>query len=146
MSFDNLPADWQSRPLTDPRLVRDVLDLFIDLRMRQGGTLFALFSGPDHVALTPMAIDEVPGDTDPFEKIAFVHQLVEMGDHFGATGLALAICRPGPGRATVEDEQWADALAAACEDSGRTNLGCHLATPQRVSRISPVPVDVDHQD
>lgn len=138
MSFENLPEDWPERPLTDPDLLVDVFDLFIRSADRHQRVLHALLTGAGHTLLTPIAIDDMPRVVDMFEKMRTVRGLVDVGRHFGLTGLALAICRPGSNRPTPDELEWVDVLSGICEDNGVTDLGCHLATQSRVSRLSPV--------
>jgi len=42
MTFQDLPADWPTMPLTDPRITDDVLDLVISVRDRDQGALHVL--------------------------------------------------------------------------------------------------------
>jgi hypothetical protein len=47
MTFDDLPDDWSDRPLTDPALVADVLDLVVFARDRQQGAVSFLLCDED---------------------------------------------------------------------------------------------------
>ena len=82
MSFRDLPEDWPSRPLTDPTLVDDVLDLLVSERDRQDGALFILLcDSQDHLAL-PTACD------DPPALASAVDRAVELRKQLPTAGIA----------------------------------------------------------
>ena len=57
MSFDDLPDNWPELPLTDQRLLADVLDLVVSEQSRRDGALYVLLCDENARLLQPIAID-----------------------------------------------------------------------------------------
>lgn len=56
MSFEDLPPDWPSRPLSDPLLAGDVLDLCVSRADRLHGGLSVLVLRPDLTLAQPIFV------------------------------------------------------------------------------------------
>jgi hypothetical protein len=139
MSFDDLPDDWPSRPLTAPVLVADVLDLVVSPLSRSRGALYLLLCDDADRLLVPVAIDEVESEASSFQRVDLVARVLDMAAQTAPVGsLLAAVARPGGLSATADDESWAEAITVAAD--GRTRLlGVHVITPDG-SRPVPRPV------
>ena len=86
MGFDDLPDDWSDRPLTDPQLLADVLDLVVMERDRRAGALGVLIcDGHQRLALPVMIsdLDDAADDDDRrkgLETIAMAVRAFDLGD------------------------------------------------------------------
>jgi hypothetical protein len=139
MSFDDLPSDWPDRPLTDPRLVADVLDLCVSLRARYDGSIVLLACDAADRLRQPFEIGCVStagGIDERIDGFGAVFSLIADAETDGS--VLAAIARPGGLSVTSDDICWADAIdAAAC---GRLRLlGVHVVTPDG-SRPVPRPL------
>ena len=57
MSFEDLPADWPQRPVTDSEITADLLDLIVGDRDRAVGALGILLCGRDERLLQPVVVE-----------------------------------------------------------------------------------------
>ncbi|TDD47277.1 hypothetical protein E1263_34955, partial [Kribbella antibiotica] len=57
MTFRDLAPTWSDRPLTDPALAADVVDLMVSHGDRSRGTFTAILCGPDARYRATVAID-----------------------------------------------------------------------------------------
>lgn len=139
MSFDDLPDDWPSRPLTAPDLVADVLDLLVTPLARRRGALYLLLCDDAGRLLVPVALDELQHEESPEQRVDLVARLLDLASQTGpVASLLAAVARPGGLSVTADDRSWAEAVAAAAD--GRTRLlGVHVVTPDG-SRPVPRPV------
>ena len=64
MSFDDLPDNWPELPLTDQRLLADVLDLVVSEQSRRDGALYVLLCDEQARLVQPIAIDLLEAPTD----------------------------------------------------------------------------------
>ena len=129
MSFDDLPSDWPTRPLTDPQLVADVLDLIVTERSRDAGALYFLLCDPHDRLAVPVALDDLDRDASRADRVRVLSGLLSAGAHLDEPGSVLvAIARRGGLSVTAEDELWAECVLAAL-DRWRL-LGIHLVTRQ----------------
>lgn len=138
MTYRDLPADWQQRPLTDPVLAADVLDLFTDRRSRQERALILVLCDCRGHALAPVIIDALPAD--PI-RARFGARLGSVLQHFDGLRLVAGYARPGPQWPTPADLLWQSAVAAACAEVELLSFavldtrGCHplprIAEPER---------------
>lgn len=131
MSFEDLPDDWTARPLHDPRLVADVLDLVVGEEDRRGGALGLLMCDREDRLRQPVLVTDL--DTDVVEDAAEVCEraLRIVADVLGAEGPGgLLVVR---GRAdglsvTAADVALARMARAVCVEAGVRLLGVHLLT------------------
>jgi len=143
MAFDDLPDDWPSRPLTDPVLVRDVLDLVVSDRDRRAGSIAVLICDGDHRLRLPVVINDVAqirSDAERRRGLATILGAVkelDAPDAGGRPAVHVAIARRDGLSITRSDHSWQQAAAAAC-GSDIDLLGVHLVTCSG-SRAVPAP-------
>lgn len=125
MSFDDLPADWPDRPLDEPHLVSDVLDLVVSIKDRLAGGLAVLICDDEHRLVQPCMIselDHLASHTDRQHALANVVEVME-----GQGSLLVAIARAEGLSITADDHAWARAMWRAC--TGDVELfGVHVVT------------------
>ncbi len=127
MTFEDLPDDWPRRPLTDPHLVADVLDLVVTDASRANGALYVLLCDPDDRLLQPIAIDAPDPQSGGEERERILRTVLSVAEDGVPGGSALiAIARRDGLSATPDDELWARSALAA---RGRFRLlGVHVVT------------------
>ena len=127
MSFDDLPDNWPELPLTDQRLLADVLDLVVSEQSRRDGALYVLLCDEQARLVQPIAIDLLEAPTDLAGREELMASVVGMTHHLGENGsYVVAIARRGGHSVTPDDEQWAAAVESA-RGSWRL-LGVHVVT------------------
>jgi hypothetical protein len=126
MSFDDLPDGWKERPLTDPQLVADVLDLIVSEADRRAGGLAVLLCDEQARLMQPGIISELDHDSPEAERAQllglFVSSLAGLFD-----SVLFALARADGLSITGDDESWARAAQHACRGEMRL-LGFHLVT------------------
>ena len=150
MGFDDLPDDWSDRPLTDPRLLADVLDLVVMERDRRAGALGVLIcDGHQRLTLPVMIgeLDDLAGDDDRqkgLETIAMAVRGFDLGDAGGTgrPGIHLAIARRDGLSITRSDLSWQRAAMSVCADDIDL-LGVHVVTCDGSRTVPPVALGVD---
>jgi hypothetical protein len=134
MTFEDLPDDWKQQPLTDPRLVADVLDLFVSDADRCAGALAVLMCDEQGRLLQPGIISDLDYESSEAERgrmlASFITHLTEFFD-----SVLFAVARADGLSVTADDERWARAVRCACEGKVRL-LGFHLITRDG-SRLVP---------
>ncbi|MEV6267050.1 hypothetical protein AB0L64_07790 [Kribbella sp. NPDC051936] len=145
MSFENLSATWPDRPLTDPAVTADVVDLMVSHGDRRRGTLTVLICAPDNHYLATVTVElpadaippaAVPADRSPHPADPSPAQLCGTAMHpiipavrtAPGAALILALGRPGSARLTDLDNQWSQAATAICRAAGIRLLGFYIAT------------------
>jgi hypothetical protein len=130
MSFQDLPDDLSSRPLTDPRFVADVLDLCVTEASRTAGGLYLLLCDTDDRLVQPVAIDDVPPDcgVQDCERLlgTFAGMLAELREGYA---LMVAIARPGDPQPTPADLRWLSVAQRVCRRTAVRLVGVHVVTP-----------------
>jgi hypothetical protein len=124
MSFEDLPDDWLTRPVDDPEIVDDVLDLAVFIADRERGALAVLMCDDEHRLVQPVMVSDAPRDVPPDERARAVGVFVEA---LGHGSLLLAIARREGLSITDDDRDWAVAALRACGDEVRF-LGLHVVT------------------
>jgi hypothetical protein len=128
MAFTDLPSDWGDRPLTDPRLVADVLDLVVSERSRREGALCLLVCDATDRLRIPIVIDDMPVADLPSARVPV---LVRLFDDVASVdddlAVLVAIGRDGGLSVTPADRAWAQAVASAAAGRARV-LGVHVVT------------------
>jgi hypothetical protein len=146
MSFVDLPADWPRRPVTDPVITADLLDLVVGDRDRAVGALGILLCGRDDRLLQPIVVEapdlraSASERRRGFDSIcdALCH-LAEPGAEDGNLGLGIlvALGRPGPPLVTPVDLRWRDTAVRSCRDYRVGLLGVWLVTPEVIRPLPP---------
>lgn len=142
MAFTDLPPDWASRPIADPDLLADVLDLAVSEQSRRTGGLMLLFCDTDMRLVQPVELtDPATAPTGVAERAAMLSMLVAaQADERPDGSLLVAMGRPGGLSATNDDQRWAAAIADAAR--GRLALlGVHIVTDDG-NRPVPAPCAV----
>lgn len=138
MSFDDLPHDWPERPLTDPRLLADVLDLVVTSRSRDRGALYVLLCDDADRLLQPIAVDDVPPAPEPAECDRVLQAVLgPVADLVPHGSFLVAVARPGGLSVTPADDGWAES-ARRVRGPWRL-LGVHVVT---ADGSRPVPLTV----
>lgn len=139
MTFDDLPPDWPDRPLTDRRLVADVLDLLVSEQARHDGALLLVLCDRDARVRVPMQIDELD-HRDPLTTRARMlgHAVQALAEVEPGGSLLLALARGGGLSVTADDRCWAEAARVAASSRLRL-LGVHVVTPDGSRPVPKVP-------
>lgn len=143
MSFEDLPPDWKDRPLSDPRLAADVVDLFVRDDDRLTGSVAVLLCDTEHRLLQPVLVTM---DTDPVplaDKRLVVQRFTEIVTHGLGAALVLAVARPKGAYVTDGDREWHETAIRGCRESGVELLGVFVVTRHTVREV--VDPDVGHR-
>jgi hypothetical protein len=140
MTFNDLPADWSSRPVTDPQMFGDVIDLLVGDQDRATGTIHVLLCDESGRLLQPCAVtagglagDESVADT---ERRALIDPFATaLAAQHPNGGLIVALGRPGATTETATDRRWQQAAEATCRQHHLRLLGCAVATRGGVFRL-----------
>ncbi|HKJ10987.1 MAG TPA: hypothetical protein VJ976_01215 [Ornithinimicrobium sp.] len=125
MSFRDLPADWPRRPLTDPRLARDVLDLCVSDVARHQGGLCVLALRRDFSLAQPFF---VPGPLPRLERHSMLAGLVSRYAPVPpGGGVVLGVVHPGSAVSDADRAVHQD-LIEVCRDTGVRLVSAHLVT------------------
>jgi hypothetical protein len=126
MTFHDLPHDLARRPLTDPRLVADVLDLCVPFPDREAGAVCVLLCDDEDRLAQPMVIGEI-GHPSAEDRLQFMHTIFAMARELMPYGsLLFAIARADGLSVTTDDQLWARCAAIASD--GYRLLGIHIVT------------------
>jgi hypothetical protein len=139
MSFQNLPPTWTDKPLSDPALAADVVDLLVSLGDRRRGTFTVVICDSDDRYVAAVSID-LPSE---FKHLMPTPQPSELcSTALGAimpavrtapgAALLLALGRPGPDWWPELDTEWAEAASHICRAAEVRLLGFHIASAQHI--------------
>jgi hypothetical protein len=140
MSFHDLPADWPTRPVTDPDLFTDVIDLCVSERDRATGALYALLCDVDGHLVQPIAVPpgrrvRHPGDDE--DRLALLDPFAAvLASQAPAGGLVVALARRGPVEATPADRLWHESARQVCRRHEVRLLATAVASPGGVFRLT----------
>ncbi len=135
MSFDDLPDDWQSRPLTDSRLAADVVDLFVRDDDRRAGAVAVLLCDDEHRLLQPVVVTM---DSDPVplaDKHLVVQRFTDLVGHGPGASLVLAVARPKGSFVTDSDREWHEAAIRGCREAGVELIGLYVVTRHTIREV-----------
>jgi len=128
MSFEDLPKDWPQRPLTDPQLVADVLDLVVSDADRVRGAIYILLCRPDDRLLQPCAITELDRIRENMTHRECLQPFAAMMQDLEPEGsILVAIARAKDLHVTDDDRAWHQAALDVCDEGPRL-LGVHVIT------------------
>lgn len=144
MGFEDLPAGWSERPVTDPAITADLLDLVVGDRDRRDGAIGILVCGPQGRLFQPVVVSAPPADVDAADyRRVFDVMGQAMGRlDEGRPGMLVAVARPGSRHTSAEDLRWRTAAIESCAEFDVDLLGVWLVTPEV---IRPLPPPVAHQ-
>ena len=133
MSFEDLPTDWAQRPVTDPTITADLLDLVVGDRDRHEGAVGLLLCGPSGRLLQPVVVSAPRDDVlEDDRRRVFDVMAHALGEPPGGErpGMLVALARPDYRHAARDDARWRDAASASCAEHDINLLGVWLVTPQ----------------
>jgi hypothetical protein len=135
MTFEDLPDDWPQRPMTDPALFDDVVDLVVAERDRARGALYVLLCDEEGRLLRPCAVTDLrPGrEPDPRVIEPFAKGLVGLCPE---GGLVVVVARCGVPTPQDTDVRWMRAAEAVCNRWGARFLAAAVATASGVLRLT----------
>lgn len=140
MSFHDLPADWPNRPVTDPDLFTDVIDLCVSERDRATGALYALLCDVDGHLVQPIAVAagrRVRHPGDDAERLALLDPFAAvLASQAPAGGLVVALARRGAAEATPADRLWHESARQVCRHHEVRLLATAVASPGGVFRLT----------
>jgi hypothetical protein len=142
MSYLDLAPAWTDRPLTDPALATDVVDLMVTHGERSRGTFAAILCDPDARFRAVITIDlraEFAGhplDTPNLCATA-LHPIVPALRTDPGAALLLALGRPGPPTCPAIDTEWSSAATHLCQAAQVPLLGFYIATHDHIYQPHP---------
>jgi hypothetical protein len=138
MTFSDLPANWLTRPLTDPVLAANAVDLFVTEAERRQGVLAALICDRRARFRTSILLD-LPRDAplaSPKSCIRALAPLIPVLESRPDGALILALGRPRPD--PPSDDDWTQAAIQTCRSASIRLLAFYLATPTDLHAV-PLP-------
>ena len=125
MSFRDLPKNWHSRPLTEPPLAADIVDLVVREGDRVAGCVTFLLCDERGRLIQPVTItDTDAGAGEPRDLVELF-----LGDLAGGIGgLVVAVGRPRGHTPDDAARAWHEAAIAACRRHEVPLIGTYLAT------------------
>ena len=132
MSFEDLPADWAQRPITDPDVFEGVVDLIVGEQARRRGSTYVLLCHEGGRLMQPICLpdEQAPVDAGDVQD-GLTRLLAEVASN-GVHDVVMVIARPGQPGPTARDHDLRRAFEAACGSSGVTAAGCgHRGTRRR---------------
>ncbi|WP_328325094.1 hypothetical protein OHA70_34955 [Kribbella sp. NBC_00382] len=138
MTFSDLPTNWLSRPLTDPVLAANVVDLFVTAAERRQGVLAALICDRRARFRTSIHLD-LPRDAplaSPKSCVRALAPLIPVLESRPDGALILALGRPKPD--PPSDHDWTEAAIQTCRSASIHLLAFYLATPTDLHAV-PLP-------
>lgn len=136
MSYEDLPEDWPERPVTDPELTHNILDLVVRMEDRMRGAVVFLVCDEADRLLQPFCVTDITEGMPPHERAELFGRLAQaIGE--GAGGLMVCRARPGPATPTDDDRDWHQHALDALRGSGARLLGFHVATCDEIVELPP---------
>jgi len=137
MTFADLPPDWPTRPVTDPDITPDLLDLVVRDVDRVDGALCILLCGEQGQLVHPMVFPRPPTRMSREQRGTVFAALEALAAEEGLRGgILVAVAREKGAFVTDTDRAWHDAAIASCRASGLRLLGVWVVT-RRVIRQVP---------
>jgi hypothetical protein len=141
MSFEDLPADWATRPLTDDAIFADVIDLIVTNRDRTAGAVYLLLCGPTDRLLQPCAITDL-GAKRVADRCAVIEPFARIvAESIDDGGIVLAVARDGRPGVIDADRRWHEAAIQVCRAHGIRLLAVAVATPRGIWRLPDLAPD-----
>lgn len=132
MTYQDLPDDIRSTPLTDPAVQADVVDLMVGLHERVGGAVGLMVCDDGDRGIQPIVVTDLPEGTEEAELLRLLDLVLPVVADAGGAVLL------GRGRRrgllpTDCDRRWHQTAIDACTRHGVRLLGFHLASPDGVA-------------
>lgn len=135
MSFEDLPSDWPSRPLTDPDFVHDVLDLCVSHADRAAGGLAVLTLRDDLTLAQPLFVE---GPLPRLEQRTIVRTLMSACSREGRDTTFVCAIAHEQGGLSDQDRGLHQVLIDVCAEQGLTLLSTHLVTGTGIQSLLPL--------
>ncbi len=136
MTFEDLPPDWPSRPVTDPDITADLLDLVVRDADRVEGALCILLCGEQGQLLQPMVFPRPPNRISRDGRARLFEVLEHRGDGSGfCCGVLIALAREKGSFITDGDRAWHEAAVTACRRTGLSLLGVWVVTRHVIRQV-----------
>ena len=136
MTFEDLPDNWHTLPLTEPQLLADVLDLVVGYYDRVDESFIVLACDADVRLVQPCVIGPDPGPCDPGTVRAFVDALLDSLVDVERGTLIVATARARGLTSTPDDHAWIAATRAAIDGTGWTLSSAHVVTLDGSRRVA----------
>ena len=133
MSFQDLPADWAQRPITDPDVFEGVVDLIVADRARREGSTYVLLCHEGGRLMQPLCLPNEPRTADVDRVQSGLTRLFTEATSEGVRDVVLVIGRPGDPAPTSRDHDLRAAFESACRSAGVRLLGVAIAAPDAVA-------------
>ncbi len=127
MSFSDLPPEWPTLPLHDPKHIADVLDLFVEHRARLAGSLVILVCDELRRPLQPVVIEGTDPHPPSNARRVFAPIAANIAASAPGAGVLCAIARRAPLRVSAGDRAWQRCIHEAFGEHVDV-LGVHLVT------------------
>lgn len=136
MSYHDLPEDIRTRPLSEPILQGNVVDLVLGIEERRSAAVALMLCDQQDRGLQPIVLTDLPEDA-AVEELERLLDLV-----LPVVGEMQGSILVGRGRRrgllpTDLDRAWHQATIQACARHGVRLLGFHLASPDGVAALPP---------
>jgi len=118
MTYNDLPPDWPTRPVTDPDITADLLDLVVRDADRVDGALCILLCGEEGQLVQPMVVPRPPTRMSREQRgrvFASLEHLAAEEDLRG--GILVAIAREKGPFVTDTDRAWHEAAMTTPTDA-----------------------------
>lgn len=136
MTFQDLPAEWPSMALTDPRITDDVLDLMVSSRDRDRGAIILLLCDAADRLIQPCAVGELDDPQEARTHREILEPFARALKNIEPEGSLLVAIARGRGLAITDDDRaWHQAAIDACRDSRVRVLGVHVVTHSGSARL-----------
>jgi hypothetical protein len=135
MSFEDLPADWAQRPITDPDVFEGVIDLIVTDQARSEGATYVLLCHEGGRLMQPIQLPDEPHTVDLVKVQDGLTRLFTEAAGQGVHDVVMAIARAGRPEATRRDHDLRAAFQGACRVAGVRLLGVAIAAPTGVRAL-----------
>lgn len=131
MTFEDLPADWNTRPLSDPAIAVDVVDLVLMDADRVQNSVLLLMCDEDAQARVPLVIHDMDWHATADDR----RLLFSVFDRGPAAGVVVAISASKPVPPEIA-ARWHTTAVAELARHGVTLHGFFVADRMRVRPVT----------
>jgi hypothetical protein len=133
MTFEDLPADWAQRPITDPDVFEGVVDLIVSEQARREGSTYVLLCHEGGRLMQPICLPDESHTVDVGQVLSGLTRLFTEAAGEGVHDVVMVIARPGRPAPTRRDHDLRAAFDGACRAAGVRLLGVAIAAPAGVT-------------
>lgn len=139
MTYQDLPDDIRTTPLTDAAVQADVVDLMVGIDERRAGAVGLMVCDDGDRGIQPIVVTDLPEGAGEDELLRLLDLVLPfVGERDGA--LLVGRGRRRGLLPTDHDRRWHRATVEACSRHGVRLLGFHLASPDGVAPM-PHPLE-----